>query len=220
MFMVDPPSTPGNYDFVMTLGPAGETIMTPISDRARNNEIHRLHRVVLAMRGILIGTGISTSMLDQIVGDLRCSSCHLTPIAPGSYRVTEPVEPPRLDYGDKATPIATQLADQYEQLTVETGRSPRHQMKLAVARLFEEWDIGDFDHDGLSDPLPSNAVLARRVVDLLDREGLLLKIYKAGLRRGVARGSHDGDDFGRAIALQQLTDTTVKRMFEKYWLGK
>lgn len=230
MIAEQPGATP---DFVMTMGPVGEIVMLPLSERARNEELHRLHRAVLALRGILIGTGISTSMLDQIVGDLRCSSCHLTPIAPGSYQITEPVEDHRS--------LAQQVVDEYEgrrgrlvsdvaglrqretgeeALRVETGRSPRHQMKLALTPLFESWGIGGYDNDGLNDPLPSVGVLARIVVDLLDREGLLLKIYKAGLTRGIARGSHPGDDFGRAIAMQELTESRVKRMFEKYWLGR
>lgn len=252
MFRVDPPSTPGEYDFVMTLGPVGETIMTPISDRARNDEIHKLHRMVLALRGMLIAAGMRTELLDQVLGDVNCASCHLNPIEPGTghamvqgfqeaadrrsqaQRIVDEYETRvgRRSEDSLARDVAGLRAreaqtaeeadphpvDARDLVTVMTGRSPRHRMKLTLMRLFEEWDIGGFDHDGLNDPLPSNAVLARRVVDLLDSDKLLLGIYMAGLKRGIARASHPGDSF--AVAEAMPTVGAVKRMFEKYWLGR
>lgn len=248
MFMVDPPQTPGEYDFIMTQGSVGEIIMTPISDRARNDEIHKLHRMVLALRGMLIAAGMRTELLDQVLGDVHCGSCHLNPIEPGTghtmvqgfqeaadrrstaQRVVDEYEARvgRRSQDSLVTDVAglrmgeAQAAGEElpvaEQLTVGTGRSPRHLMKLAVTQLFEEWNIGGFDHDGLSDALPSNAVLARRVVDLLDSDKLLLGIYMAGLKRGIARAAHPGDSFAAAEAMPTVGQ--VRRMFEKYWLGR
>lgn len=52
----------------------------PLTPKELNAEVHRLHRVVLALRGMLVATGVATELLNQAVGPLNCSSCHAAPI--------------------------------------------------------------------------------------------------------------------------------------------
>lgn len=93
-------------------------------------------------------------------------------------------------------------------------RTPRHRAQVALRPLLEEWGIAGYDGDGvgLNDPLPSERVLARRIIDELDSEAIFLAAFRAGVKWMMSRGI-EGAFYG-------VHRDDVHKGFKKYWLGR
>jgi hypothetical protein len=146
----------------------------------------------LAMaKGYLRGIGLPEATIDLIL------SGGVTPAAVGQVK----------DQIDR-------LEDQTESLRVELTRSPRGRAKLTLQRVLEGWGVGGFDNDGMNEPAPSERVMARQLIDALDEDDQLLRVYTAGFKRGLAKMSSAGDQT-LAVSREDL-----RRMFERYWLDR
>jgi len=185
-----------------------QTLIEELSEGSLDADVGSTAEQIAALEGQLAmakkclrGIGLPETTINMIL------SGGVTPAAVGQVETNE--------IGDTVRDQAEGL----ESLKVEIARSPRHKAKLVLQQVLEGWGVGGFDNDGMNDPAPSERVMARQLMDALDEEGILKALYAAGLKRGLARGQHPGDDFGyRAVRADTLQKLDV--MFYKYWLAR
>lgn len=148
-------------DEVLMVNPAG----TP--GAVGDNETHRLHRAVLALRGMLVAAGVATGILNDVVGDLTCASCHLAPIT---------------ENDDPELPTVEALPDEAQGVTSAT-----RVIKLQPAEFID--NISDGGHVGTKLPYPFYVNEAGEVANQEFWRGDPLRVV--GFQRDLARHEVD-----------------------------